>query len=86
MFGRLVDSPRRSCWMGDAAATYTYSRTRFVPESWTPALAAVRETLENTCSAHVSDTRFDSVLANLYRNGQDSMGCTCYMQGFNRTL
>ena len=51
MFGRLVDSPRRSCWMGDAGATYTYSRARFVPEPWTPALASVRAQLETACSA-----------------------------------
>lgn len=81
MFGREVDSPRRSCWIGDPSAVYTYSRTRFVPHPWPLALRALRPRIEAACGA-----AFDSVLANLYRDGRDSMGCTCYMQGANRTL
>lgn len=69
IFGREVDSPRRSCWIGDAAAVYTYSRTLFVPKPWTSALSALRVRLEDACGV-----RFDSVLANLYRDGRDSMG------------
>ena len=69
IFGREVDSPRRSCWIGDAAAVYTYSRTLFVPKPWTPALTALRAKIEAACGA-----TFDSVLANLYRDGRDSMG------------
>jgi alkylated DNA repair dioxygenase AlkB len=69
IYGREVDSPRLSCWIGDADATYVYSRTRFEPHPWTPALAALRARVEEACA-----TRFNSVLANLYRNGQDSMG------------
>lgn len=81
MFGSEVDSPRRSCWIGDPSAVYTYSRTRFVPRPWLPALLDLRSRLEAVCAA-----RFDSVLANLYRDGRDSMGCTCYMEGAIRTL
>jgi alkylated DNA repair dioxygenase AlkB len=69
MFGREVDSPRLSCWVGDADATYIYSRTRFEPGAWTPSLLSLRERLQTFCGA-----RFNSVLANLYRDGQDSMG------------
>lgn len=69
IYGREVDSPRLSCWIGDPDATYVYSRTRFEPHPWTPALAALRARVEEACA-----TRFNSVLANLYRNGQDSMG------------
>ncbi|HKE49639.1 MAG TPA: alpha-ketoglutarate-dependent dioxygenase AlkB [Rhodanobacteraceae bacterium] len=69
VFGREVASPRLSCWVGDAGAAYTYSRTRFEPRPWTPALAALREEL-----ATRFDLPFNSVLANLYRGGQDSMG------------
>ena len=67
--GCEVDSPRLSCWMGDADATYVYSRTRFEPHPWTPALTALRAQIEAACGA-----RFNSVLANLYRSGLDSMG------------
>lgn len=69
MFGREVDSPRLSCWIGDAGAGYTYSRTRFEPHPWTPLLASLRVRVEVACGA-----RFNSVLANLYRDGRDSMG------------
>lgn len=69
IFGRQVDSPRLSCWIGDADAAYVYSGTRFEPRAWIPALAALRQRLEDTCQA-----RFNSVLANLYRDGTDSMG------------
>ncbi|WP_109124214.1 alpha-ketoglutarate-dependent dioxygenase AlkB [Dyella sp. C11] len=69
VFGREVDSPRLSCWIGDAEASYVYSRTRFEPHPWTPALAALRDRVAIAC-----DARFNSVLANLYRDGRDSMG------------
>ena len=69
IFGREVDSPRLSCWIGDADASYTYSRTRFEPHPWTAVLSALRERVEAACETH-----FNSVLANLYRDGNDSMG------------
>ena len=69
IFGRTLDAPRLSCWIGDADATYTYSRTRFVPHPWTPALSELRRAVETMC-----DARFNSVLCNLYRDGNDAMG------------
>jgi alkylated DNA repair dioxygenase AlkB len=69
MFGREVASPRLSCWIGDPGASYVYSRTRFEPHPWPPALAALRPRLEQAC-----DATFNSVLANLYRDGSDAMG------------
>ncbi|HVJ61632.1 MAG TPA: alpha-ketoglutarate-dependent dioxygenase AlkB [Tahibacter sp.] len=69
MFGREIDSPRLSSWVGDADAVYTYSRTRFEPHPWTPALAALRDAVSRWC-----DAPFNSVLCNLYRSGADSMG------------
>src|SRR5438874_1948737 len=35
IFGREVDSPRLSRWIGDPDAVYTYSGTRFTPHAWT---------------------------------------------------
>lgn len=69
MFGREVDSPRLSCWIGDPGTTYTYSRSRFEPQPWTASLSELRERVQMFCGA-----RFNSVLANLYRDGRDSMG------------
>ena len=34
LFGRLVDSPRLSSWIGDADAGYLYSGVRFEPRPW----------------------------------------------------
>ena len=69
MFGRWVDSPRLSCWMGDEEATYRYSGARFQPRPWLPVLADLRERLAAECGSP-----FNSVLANGYRDGRDAMG------------
>lgn len=69
LFGREVDAPRLSCWIGDRDATYSYSRTRFVPHPWPDALLLIRRRLRADC-----DADFNGVLANLYRDGNDSMG------------
>ena len=44
LFGREVDSPRLSCWIGDPDATYRYSGVRFEPRPWSAALGPVPET------------------------------------------
>ncbi len=69
IFGRQVDSPRLSCWMGDPDARYRYSGTDFVPHPWNPALVPLRDQLAAFCG-HV----FNSVLLNRYRDGDDGMG------------
>lgn len=69
LFGREVASPRLSCWIGDPGAAYTYSRSRFEPWPWPAVLAVLRPRIEQACAA-----RFNSVLANLYRDGSDAMG------------
>ncbi len=69
LFGRLVDSPRLSCWIGDPGAAYTYSGARFQPHPWPAALLPVRERLRDETGVD-----FNSVLANRYRDGRDYMG------------
>jgi len=69
LFGRSVDSPRLSAWIGDADAVYRYSGTDFLPHPWTPALSDLRSRLQVTLGVP-----FNSVLANLYRDGRDAMG------------
>ncbi len=69
LFGREVDSPRLSCWIGDPDAVYTYSGTRFVPRPWPDVLRPVRERLSLELGVD-----FNSALANLYCDGSDSMG------------
>ena len=69
LFGREVDSPRLSCWIGDADAVYTYSGTRFTPHPWTSACGELRDGISVLCGE-----KYNSVLCNLYRDGRDSMG------------
>ena len=69
IFGREVDSPRLSCWIGDPDARYRYSGTLFEPHPWPAVLEPVRDRLRRTL-----DVAFNSVLANLYRDGNDAMG------------
>jgi alkylated DNA repair dioxygenase AlkB len=69
LFGRDVDAPRLSCWIGDADAVYAYSGTRFAPHAWTPACIELRERVGALCGEN-----YNSVLCNLYRDGTDSMG------------
>ncbi|MFA6986599.1 MAG: alpha-ketoglutarate-dependent dioxygenase AlkB [Arenimonas sp.] len=69
LFGRMVDSPRMSSWIGDADASYVYSGVCFQPRPWPPALLPVRDRL-----GAIAGVRFNSVLANLYRDGRDAMG------------
>jgi alkylated DNA repair dioxygenase AlkB len=67
--GRRILQPRLTAWIGDPGASYAYSGLRLPPEPWTPALAGLRARVEETAGA-----RFNSVLANHYRGGDDSTG------------
>jgi alkylated DNA repair dioxygenase AlkB len=67
MFGRDHPAPRLSCWIGDAS--YRYSGLVRRPHPWTADLAALRDRLAGALGAP-----FNSVLANLYRDGRDAMG------------
>lgn len=65
--GRTVLTPRLTAWMGDSA--YTYSGVTNEPRLWPPQLAELRQRLADELGAE-----FNSCLANLYRDGRDSMG------------
>ena len=67
--GRRVMQPRRVAWYGDPQARYTYSGVANEPLPWIPPLLEIRERVEAA-----SGERFNSVLANHYRDGSDSMG------------
>ena len=69
LFGRSVDSPRRSSWIGDPGTGYAYSGVRHAPHAWPPPLRPLRERLQTELGVD-----FNSVLANLYRDGRDRMG------------
>ena len=70
IFGKWVKVPRLMCWYGDPDAYYHYSGVDHQPRLWTPELQSIRSKVEQHCRC-----AFNSVLANLYRDGRDSMGC-----------
>ena len=69
IYGKLILSPRRVCWYGDSNTIYTYSGIHHVPQSWPNVLLRLRKQLERR-----TNHPFNAVLANLYRDNNDSMG------------
>ncbi|NPU94509.1 MAG: alpha-ketoglutarate-dependent dioxygenase AlkB [Gammaproteobacteria bacterium] len=67
--GKDTPIPRLQAWYGDPGMTYTYSGLKLDPLPWTLTLAAIKQRIED-----YSDCHFNSLLANLYRNEQDSVG------------
>ncbi len=63
-FGTMT--PRLTAWFG--SEPYTYSGIRNAANPWLPELDVLRRRLETETGAE-----YDSCLANLYRNGQDSV-------------
>lgn len=69
MFGRRVMQPRLVAWYGDPGAVYRYSGVSLEPLRWHPVLEDLRDRVSAYCGL-----RFNSVLANAYRDGRDRMG------------
>lgn len=69
LFGRTMLMPRLTAWYGDEGIAYTYSNNKEVALPWTEDLLSIKKKLETELNAS-----FNSVLLNLYRDGNDSMG------------
>lgn len=65
--GKDVPVPRLTSWHGDRG--YRYSGKLFHPSPWTSELADLRDQLNSLLGVE-----FNSVLANYYRDGKDSVG------------
>jgi len=68
MYGREVAVPRLSAWYADPSKDYTYSGNLHTALQWTPELLILKQMVEQR-----TGERFNSVLCNLYRDGQDSV-------------
>lgn len=68
MYGKSIAIPRLNAWYGDRGSAYRYSGAYFAPHPWTQALLELNQRLESFTSV-----RFNSVLANYYRDGQDGV-------------
>lgn len=69
MFGKNIALPRLTAWYGDEGKPYTYSGITHHPHLWTPELLAIKAKIEA-----VAEQKFNSVLLNLYRDENDSVG------------
>jgi alkylated DNA repair dioxygenase AlkB len=69
IYGRSMPQPRLTAWYGDRGKSYTYSGITMHPSPWTHTLLDLKAKAED-----VSGVVFNSVLLNLYRDGNDSMG------------
>jgi len=69
LFGKTMEIPRLHQWFADDGLTYTWSGLTMTPQPWLDELIDIREQIEAAC-----DNPFNSALANLYRDGSDSMG------------
>ena len=69
VYGKMIDLPRLTAWVGDEGLTYQYSGIVVNPQPWTPSLLRIKKEVEA-----VSDgVSFNSVLLNLYRTNRDSV-------------
>ncbi len=69
IYGKEHPIPRLQAWMGDDNIQYRYSGKTFQAERWSGQLKILADKLST-----VAATRFNSVLLNLYRDGNDAMG------------
>ena len=68
MCGKPIPVPRLQAWYGDPGADYSYSGLSLAPKPWIAVLEDLRQRLDAFL-----DCPFNSVLANLYRDGKDSV-------------
>ena len=68
MYGKTHNVPRLSAWYGDERVPYTYSGITAYALPWTESLQTIKARVEQLAGA-----QFNSVLANLYRDGADSV-------------
>ena len=69
LFGKVRKIPRLQAWYADDDVDYGYSGTSLVRHDWTTNLRRLRQRIERQTGC-----AFNSVLANWYRDGADSMG------------
>jgi alkylated DNA repair dioxygenase AlkB len=69
VFGKTYQQPRLTALYGDSGKPYSYSNITMYPEIFTPELVKIKTLIEQA-----TQHDFNTVLLNLYRNGQDSNG------------
>ena len=68
MYGKKIDFPRLTAWYGNNDKPYSFSGITLQPLPWTSEILTIKSKIEP-----VAKTEFNSVLLNLYRDGNDSI-------------
>jgi alkylated DNA repair dioxygenase AlkB len=68
MYGKKINFPRLTAWYGDQDKPYSFSGITLCPLPWHDLLLTIKSRIEE-----VAASRFNSVLLNLYRDGNDSI-------------
>jgi alkylated DNA repair dioxygenase AlkB len=68
MYGKKIDFPRLTSWYGDNDKPYSFSGITLQPLPWTSEILTIKSKVEA-----IAKTAFNSVLLNLYRDGNDSI-------------
>lgn len=68
MYGKHIALPRLTSWYGDPGKVYRYSGITSQPQPWNKGLLYIKERIEQA-----TGFRFNSVLLNWYRSGDDHM-------------
>lgn len=66
LYGKKNPLPRLTSWYADEGKAYKYSGILSQPNPWNKGLRYIKQQIEK-----VTDTQFNSVLMNWYRNGED---------------
>jgi alkylated DNA repair dioxygenase AlkB len=69
IFGKSIPQPRLTSLYGISKQSYSYSNLLLEPHKYTPSLLKIHKGLKRATSSN-----FSHCLANLYRDGSDSMG------------
>lgn len=69
LFGKEIPQPRLTAFYAKKGISYKYSGLQLKPEEFSPELLVLKKQ-----SAKLSGFNFNTCLANLYRDGNDSMG------------
>ena len=68
MYGKTIKFPRLTSWYGDSDKPYKFSGITLNPHPWNKELLEIKSKIEPKC-----EVIFNSVLLNLYRDGNDSI-------------
>ena len=68
MYGKKIDFPRLTAWYGNNDKPYSFSGITLHPLPWSNEILSIKSKIEP-----VAKTAFNSVLLNLYRDGNDSI-------------